>query len=518
VEGHARGKDQVLNGTPSPFAFWTSGAPWLALVAFGLTFLLLHTRPRERATYLNTLWLFLIGLAGQAAASAVWALNFPDAAGTVHTIFRFVAAIALIRLAGFVAFRLLLPLVGSRAPRIAEDLGIVGIYVIYGFAQLRGAGLDLSSIVTTSAILTAVVAFAMQDTLGNVLAGVAVQLDNSVRIGDWIKVDNASGRVRDIRWRSTLIETRNWETVVIPNSMLMKARVEILGQRDGAPLQWRRQLDFMVDPGVPPARVIAIIDDEMRELSIPNVARTPSPSCVLKGFEEGNLRYQLRYFLTDLLEDDITDSMVRVHLFASLQRAGIRVAEPQRTVHAVQRDQAHAETVHRRELTRRLHALASVPPFASLPEEVKADIAERLQYAPFARGDVMTKQGNKAHWLYILAYGEAEVLYEPPGGVPQVIGAVHAGQFFGEMALVTGEARAATVRAKTDVECYRLDRASFQELLLGRPEIENEMRRVIGGRRGELDTAREAFAGAGPAAEAEVRFATKIRRFFGMRA
>ena len=87
----------------------------------------------------------------------------------------------------------------------------------------------------------------------------------------------------------------------------------------------------MVDPGVPPARVIAIIDDEMRELSIPNVARTPSPSCVLKAFDEGNLCYQLRYFLTDLYDDDLTDSMVRVHLFASLQRAGIRVAEPQRT-------------------------------------------------------------------------------------------------------------------------------------------------------------------------------------------
>jgi hypothetical protein len=339
-----------------------------------------------------------------------------------------------------------------------------------------------------------------------------------VRIGDWIKVDSVSGRVRDIRWRSTLIETRNWETVVVPNSMLMKARVEILGQRDGAPLQWRRQIEFMVDPGVPPARAIAIVDDEMRELSIPNVARTPAPSCVLKGFTEGNLAYQLRYFLTDLLEDDLTDSMVRVHLFASLQRAGIRVAEPQRTVHAVNRDEAHAEKVRRRELTRRLEALASVPPFAALPEETRADIAERLQYAPFARGDIITKQGNKAHWLYVLAYGEAEVLYEPPGGRPTVIGSVSAGQFFGEMALITGDTRAATVVAKTDVECYRLDRASFQELLLGRHEIADEIKKVMGGRRGDLDSAREAFAGVGPVAEAEVRLATRIRRFFGMQA
>ena len=499
-----------------PFAFWSSAAPWLTLVALGLTVVLLHARPHERATYLNTLWLFFVGIGGEAAAAVIWALNFPEAAGTVHSIGRFVASIALIRQVGFTAFRLFLPLIGQHPPRIAEDLTIVGVYVVYGFAQLRGAGLDLSSIVTTSAILTAVVAFAMQDTLGNVLAGVAVQLDNSVRIGDWIKVDNVAGRVRDIRWRSTLIETRNWETVVIPNSMLMKARVEILGQREGAPLQWRRTLDFMVDPNVPPARVIAIIDDEMRELSIPNVARTPSPSCVLKAFEEGNLCYQLRYFLMDIHEDDLTDSMVRMHLFASLQRAGIRIAEPQRTTHAIARDQAHLETVRRRELTRRLEALATVPPFARLPDQTRADIAERLQYAPFARGDTITKQGNKAHWLYILAYGEAEVLYEPTGGTPSVIGSVHAGEFFGEMALITGDARTATVVAKTDVECYRLDRASFQELLLGRPEIAEEIKKVMGGRRGDLERVRQNYSDAPPVAEAEVRLMSRIRRLFGM--
>ena len=515
MERHAHGEDPVLNGAAGPFAFWSSAAPWLALAALGLAVALLHARPQERPTFLNTLWLFLTGIAGQASAQLIWALNFPDAAATVHAIFRFVSAIALIRLAGFAAFRLLLPLIGSNPPRIVEDLAIAGVYVIYGFAQLRGAGLDLSSIVTTSAILTAVIAFAMQDTLGNVLAGVAVQLDNSVRIGDWVRVDKVSGRVRDIRWRSTLIETRDWETVVVPNSMLMKSRVEILGQREGAPLQWRRTLDFMVDPGVPPARVIAIVDDEMRELAIPNVARNPAPSCVLKSFNEGNLCYELRYFLTEILEDDLTDSMVRVHLFASLQRAGIRVAEPQRTVHAVQRDQAHAESVRRRELTRRLEALGTVPAFANLPEEKRADIAERLQYAPFARGDTITKQGNKANWLYILAFGEAEVLFEPAGGPAQVIGTLQAGQFFGEMALLTGDARAATVVAKTDVECYRLDRASFQELLAGRPEIVDEIQRVMGGRRGDLDTARQAFTET-PPAEAELRLVGKLRRFLGM--
>ena len=58
-----------MNGAASPFSFWSSAAPWLALVAFALTVWLLRARPAERATYLNTLWLFLVGIGGEAAAS-----------------------------------------------------------------------------------------------------------------------------------------------------------------------------------------------------------------------------------------------------------------------------------------------------------------------------------------------------------------------------------------------------------------------------------------------------------------
>ncbi|HKX39260.1 MAG TPA: mechanosensitive ion channel domain-containing protein, partial [Burkholderiales bacterium] len=232
-------------------AFWRAEAPALAVLALVITVLLLRARPYERSVFLNTLWLFLAGLAGQAVAAGLQNFGFSGAAQGTHTVFRIVTAVALIRMFGFAVFRLAMPMLGKHPTRIIEDLTIIVAYVGYGLVQLRGAGVDLGSLVTTSAILTAVVAFAMQDTLGNVLAGLAIQLDNSVQVGDWVKVDNLAGRVRDIRWRSTLIETRDWETVVIPNSMLMKQRVAILGRREGAPSQLRRVLSFMVDPGVP---------------------------------------------------------------------------------------------------------------------------------------------------------------------------------------------------------------------------------------------------------------------------
>ena len=491
---------------------------WLTLLALALAGLLLRFRPLERSVYLNTLWLYLIGVFGQAASLPLEILA-PDIASAVRTVFRIVSAIALIRLAGITFFRLLLPLVGRAMPRIVEDVVILVLYVIYGLAQLRGAGVDLSSIVTTSAILTAVIAFAMQDTLGNLLGGLSIQLDNTVQVGDWVRVDDLAGQVRDIRWRSTLIETRNWETIVIPNSAIMKGRVAILGRREGQPLQWRRSLRFMVDPGVPPARVIAIVNEEMRDVPIANVARSPAPTTVLHGFVTGNLEYELRYFLSDLLEDEMTDSMVRVHLFASLQRAGIRIAEEQRTVHAVSRDEAHADVVRKRELGRRLELLRQVDLFSVLSEDEMNELAERLQYAPFARGDVITKQGNIAHWLYIIMFGEVDVRYEPPNAAPQTVSTLRAGQFFGEMALLTGDARSATVVSKTDVECYRLDGKSFQGLLLGRPQIAEGIARIIASRKPELEKVREVYTTQPmqvPTEQADIL--TRIRRFFGLRA
>ena len=213
------------------------------------------------------------------------------------------------------------------------------------------------------------------------------------------------------------------------------------------------------------------------------------------------------------------DSKVRVHLFASLQRAGIRIAEEQRTVHGVARDQAHDDAVRKRELTRRLDMLRGIDLFSVLSDDEMNEIAERLQYAPFARGDVITKQGNVPHWLYIVAFGEVEVRYEPPHGAPQVISTLRAGQFFGEMALLTGEARSATVLARTDVECYRLDVKSFQTLLLRRPEIAEGMSRVIASRRPELEKVREIFSALPAAAAVEqADILTRIRRFFGLRA
>jgi small-conductance mechanosensitive channel len=495
--------------------FWRPETPWLVGTAVVLVVLLSRFRPLERASYVNTLIFFVLGMAGQFASASVEVMDYPRAAEVLFAVFTVVTSIALVRLCGFAIFRLLLPLVRLRTPRIVEDLVSAGAYIVLALIHLRGFGLDFSGILATSAVVTAVLAFAMQDTLGNVLGGLALQLDNSIRVGDWIKVDDVVGRVADIRWRFTSVETRNWETVVIPNSVLMKGKFQVLGKREGGPLQWRRWIYFHVDPGVPPARVIAAAEAAIREAEVADVAQTPQPGCVLLGFEEGNLKFALRYFLTNLVNDDPTDSAVRVHLFTAFQRIGIRISEPQQTVNLVEEDEAHAEAVRKRDMQRRLVAVKGVDLFSGLSEEERSAVVERLQYAPFARGDVITRQGKTSHWLYIIASGEAEIVHERGDGSRLRVGMVRAGGFFGEMGLLTGAPRTATVIATADVECYRLDKESFQGLLTTRPEIAEDISRIVAARKHDNELT-NAAAAAAELQDGRVDLLARIRKFFGL--
>lgn len=505
-------------GLPQPVwdFFWREESPYVVSAALLLAALLWAWRPADRRSVGYTLGIFMLCLAGQLAAAVLVGRGLGAGAAAAHELLLVGAGMALIRLAGLFLFRVLLPAAGLRPPRIVEDIVVILAYVVFALVRMRLAGVDLSGIVATSALITAVIAFSMQETLGNILGGLALQLDSSIEVGDWVKVDDVVGRVIDIRWRYTAIETRNGETIVVPNSLLMKSKFTVIWSPEQAVQPWRRWIWFNVDYAVPPARVIEAVDQALAGADIPNVARTPPPDCVLMEFGPNYGRYALRYWMPDPRPDDPTDSAVRCHVLAALQRAGIRIAEPEYSVHMIKENEAHREAVHARELARRLQALRGVGIFAAFSEEELKALAERLVYAPFARGDVITRQGMVAHWLYILVAGEAEVWLEQEGE-RRLLATLPAGSVFGEMGMLTGEPRRATVTARSDVECYRLDKAGFEDILRSRPAIAEEMAAILTERNMQLTSAREALGAEAHARERQRQHASllgRMRAFF----
>ncbi|MDP2006992.1 MAG: mechanosensitive ion channel family protein [Rubrivivax sp.] len=500
---------------------WRDETLYLLATTAGLALVLYRGLASSRRTLKRSLLLFGFWLLLDLLGAVFAARGAPAIANGLHHAALLGLGVVLIRLAGLALFRVLLPALHAPTPRIVEDIVVIAAYVLWGMVRLSYAGVELSSLVATSAVITAVLAFAMQDTLGNILGGLALQLDNSLEIGDWIRVDDISGRVAEIQWRYTAIVTRNGEKVVVPNAQLMKGKFVVIGSADGLAAgmgRWRRWIAFNVAYDVSPARVVQAVSEGTAEAQIPNVARLPAPSCVAMAFEPGSVRYALRYWLVDPQDDDATDSAVRCHLLATLQRNGWRIAVPDQTVHLVQEDQAHQEAVWQRELARRLKALAGIELFAALDEAERRKIAERLVYAPFARGDVMTRQGATAHWLYILASGEAEVWWQAPAGERRLVSRLPPGSIFGEMGLMTGAPRAATVVAGSDAECYRLDKASFEDIIHERQAIAESMAAILAQRQQAYGETQEAFRQEqhAPAAH-RADILQRMRDFFGLR-
>jgi len=299
----------------------------------------------------------------------------------------------------------------------------------------------------------------------------------------------------------------------------MKGKFAVLGRHGEDPIQWRRWVWFNVGYQTPPSHVIQTVEKAIRTAEIHYVARTPEPSCLLMDFTDSFGRYAIRYWLTNLQADDPTDSEVRDHIYAALQRAGIRLAFPEHSVHMTKESEKHEQVKHTRHIQERVESLRKVELFSTFHEDELLAIAEKLKYAPFATGDIITRQGAVAHWLYMLIDGEADVFLEMPGQEKRKLNTLHPGNFFGEMGLMTGAPRTATIIAATDVECYQLDKASFQEVLQKRPELAEEISRILVSRRYGLDSLQQDMdesARVNQMAQQHQDILARIRNFFSL--
>lgn len=471
--------------------FWREESLLFLLMTVSMALILLHFLKEDRKAIFNTLSFYFVCLLLQFSSGVMYAMGLESASEIFREVAVIGSGIALIRMWGLLVFRILFPTMRVKPPRIAEDIFVIIGYIIWGLLRLRYAGLDLGSIVATSAMITAVVAFAMQDTLGNILGGLALQLDNSIGVGDWVKVDDVVGRVVDIRWRSTLVETRNWETVVFPNSQLMKNKFLVLGRRTNQPVQLRRWVWFNVKMEVPVPRVIGLVEEAVRQTDIANVAKDPLPNCVLMGLDDkGYATYAMRYWLTDLAPDDPTDSAVRWQVITALQREGIKLAVDERNVLLTKENEKYEESIRQREVALRIKTLRKVELFSQLTEEELKTLAEGLKYMQYARGNVVARQGATGqHWLFIIINGEVEVFVGGGDAEKRILNVLTKGNFFGEMSLMTGAPRVASVIARTDLACYRLDKEDFEAVLRKRPGIADDVSHILVERRAQLDSA-----------------------------
>jgi small-conductance mechanosensitive channel/CRP-like cAMP-binding protein len=475
-----------------------AGLVWLMALFFVISTLLAAFLPMHRTRIRAALILFLLSFIGLLITATL--PNEPGNEPAAHQWWSiasvFLISAAVVTLADLLIFDVCLSPIGLRPPAILSDLMLAVAYVATALFTLSHHHVPVNGIITTSAVLTAVIGFSLQDTLANVMGGMSIQLERSISVGDWIRVNDNVGVVKEIRWRQTSIETRTWDTVVIPNSVLTKSSVVVLGHKTDSPRQHQQYVYFNVDYRYPPTEVIAAIDSAVASDPLPNVAANPAPRCLLLDFKDSFAHYAVLYWLTNLWEDEATDSLIRCRAVFALKRQGISMAIPAFRNFQTEEDQDRLQRIENENLERRMAALSMVDLFTPLTPDERRYLAQRLRECPFAADEVMTRQDDDSPCLYIITKGSAEVRLSVGGAAPaRSLATLNAGQFFGEMGLMTGDRRSASVIAQTDVTCLRLDKEDFIDVLLRRPIIAEHISEILVTRRGELNAVRDHLTG-----------------------
>jgi small-conductance mechanosensitive channel/CRP-like cAMP-binding protein len=488
------------------------GAIVILIAAGGLVFLtllraLMPSRLLQRGGIARVCFYLAIVLALAAIAVGGMEMRGPN----VFLQFASVAVlvVGLVGIVGLVFFDVVLGWAGVVVPSILRDLVQLTAAVVGVMGFLRLAGVDVFSLVTTSAVLTAVIGFALQNTIANVFGGLSLQIDRTLGQGEWIKVASTVGRIVEIGWRSTRVITQDGDTVFVPNSQLVSGEVLNYSRPTGAHRMWVR-LGFHYRH--PPNQVRRTLLDAVRDA--PGVLASPMPDCVVSDFADSAIIYSLLYWIGDFERDVQIDGEVRSRLWYAAARAGLEIPFPIRTVISAA-PSADAAAVEAARLAERLTLLDGVRFFAPLDTAERDRLTRAMRRLEFADGEHIIVQGAAGDSLFLIQRGEVTVRVAVDGATGQVA-TLGKGQFFGEMSLMTGAVRSATCTARSDVTCYVIDREAFQSVVQARPQIAEEMSALLVERDIELQGERaELASGRGKrAAEQRASLQARIRSFF----
>jgi small-conductance mechanosensitive channel len=368
-------------------------------------------------------------------------------------------------------------------PKIIRDILQGVVYFLLLLLVLRQLGLEPGQLLTTSALLTAVIGLSLQDTLGNLIAGLAVQMQRPFDVGDWIQYDGEKqniGKVLEINWRATRLLTLDEHEIVVPNGLLAKSPLKVYSRPTDTV---RRSVFFRVGFEVPPRHVQSLVERAIADA--PGVLRSPAPSVVTNGFVESGIEYWVRYFTDEFHRRDIVDGAVRDRIWYALARAGVTIPLTHRVVHMQHQDETRAREAEKR-TSKRFRALEHVDFLSVIDEKQRRALAERATTRLFSDGEVIVRQGEESDELFIILAGEVAVVIGT-GEEEVEVTRLGAGKFFGEMALVTGEKRKATVKAIRDCELLVIDHDAFEHVLRERPEVVDQLSVVLAERQLELD-------------------------------
>lgn len=396
-------------------------------------------------------------------------------------------------------------------PKFLRELVALVIFLIALLLVLSigyDAERELRGLLAGSGVAAIILAFATQNLLGGVVAGMSLQISRPYKVGDWLQVDNRFAEVMEINWRSTRLRTNDAIYLDIPNNEIVRHTI--------VNLHYPQQLHAMrivvgVDYHTPPNKVK---DALLRAtLHAEWVQKDPEPKVFLTDFGDFSISYEIKFWMLNHQNYNNVCDAIRTNIWYEFKRQKITIPFPIRTLEINRRKRAKAQE----EGNRARSILEAEPLFDCLSPEQIDDLIGGSRTLRFGRGEKMIEQGAEGSSMFVLLHGSAHVSVAQNGTMVRVA-SLRMGDYFGEMSLLTGERRMATVRAEDDCEVLEISHAAMAAVLHETPDCVTKLSELLAARKLEtedlLQDARKSEAEQTMEREYSATFLRRVRAVF----
>jgi small-conductance mechanosensitive channel/CRP-like cAMP-binding protein len=395
---------------------------------------------------------------------------------------------------------------GFDAPQLVQNVfSLVAFSVLFLLIfSIEFPDANLGALLTTSAIFGVILGLALQDTLGNFFAGISLQADRPFQVGDVITVgaQRHTGVVEEISWRAIKIRTFQNHVVLINNSTAAKEPIEVCS-RDN---QNARLVFFNTLYNDSPAKAIHVVREAVREAD--NVSTGMTPVVRIRNLGDSGVEYECKYWLDDYAKYNDTDALVRQRIWYAFRRAGLNFAFPTRTL-IVERQKPGGIRVGDSAVIERLSAVDIFAPLSAQETAMLAHSAVRHVFAP---DETVIRAGEEGSSMFVVHSGRVRVQITENGRA-RAIATLNEGDFFGEMALFTGEPRTANVIALEETEVLEIGHESMKQVFDTNPDLVESLSFIISERRQGLARSPDTSI---PETDESAGILTAIKRFFGI--
>ena len=397
---------------------------------------------------------------------------------------------------------------GFEAPTLVRNVFTLVVFtaLFISIFKIEYPDVNLTGLFTTSAIFGVIIGLALQDTLGNFFAGISLHADRPFQVGDVIVVGQQkhAGVVEGITWRAIKIRTFQNHVVLVSNSNAAREPIEVC-PRDNLNARLVMFGTLYTDS---PAKTIHVVREAVRDAD--NVSPKITPIVRIRNFGDSSVDYEIKYWLDDYAKYNDTDALVRQRIWYALRRSGLTFAFPTRTIQWERRPMPRLTTAEE-QIADRLSAVDIFSPLS--PEELQR-LARATVGHVFAPGETLIRAGDEGASMFVVHNGKVQVQVND-NGRPRTVAVLGEGDFFGEMALFTGEPRTASVIAIEETEVLEIGHAAMKHLFETNPDLAESISWTIAERRAGLAAGSEQFPQA--SIEESAGLLSSIRRFFGLR-